>query len=264
MTVDFTAALAGAPPTRAQLRAHLVEARLAGDIATPRDNNLRAMRRLADRDERSWFGLRPDVGYPFSQVLRVMVERVGVHPDPAYRTGGDHIDPERTLDALAQMGKRLRRAARKSERVFIATGHPAGVFAIHVVLAGALAAAGCEVLTPSAGAVFDFGDGNFELRYVHGVAMLSSGGELKHSHSAVPMKRLLADGLDAQLVIADHGWAGAAGQAGYDVVCFADCNDPALFVGAQEGHITATVPIDDNVLPHLYEPVSAYLLGQLG
>ena len=60
--------------------------------------------------------------------------------------------------------------------------------------------------------------------------------------------------------MADHGWAGAAGQAGITAVGFADCNDPALFVGEAEGLVAVAVPLDDNVPPHLYAPMTAYLL----
>jgi hypothetical protein len=66
------------------------------------------------------------------------------------------------------------------------------------------------------------------------------------------------------LVVADHGWAGAAGQAGIDAVGFADSNDPALFVGEAEGRVLVCVPLDDNVAPHLYPPVTAYLLNRAG
>ena len=66
------------------------------------------------------------------------------------------------------------------------------------------------------------------------------------------------------LVVADHGWAGAAGQAGIDAVGFADSNDPALFVAEAEGKVLVCVPLDDNVAPHLYAPLTAYLLAQAG
>jgi hypothetical protein len=66
------------------------------------------------------------------------------------------------------------------------------------------------------------------------------------------------------LVIADHGFAGAAGQAGLLVVGFADCNDPALFIGEAEGLVDVSVPLDDNVSPDTYEPVTAFLLAQAG
>jgi hypothetical protein len=61
--------------------------------------------------------------------------------------------------------------------------------------------------------------------------------------------------------MADHGFAGAAGRAGIPVVGFADSNDPALFVGEAEGDVAVCVPLDDNVLPQLYEPMTAYLLN---
>jgi hypothetical protein len=66
------------------------------------------------------------------------------------------------------------------------------------------------------------------------------------------------------LVVGDHGWAGAAGQAGVPAVGFADSNDPALFVGEEEGAVQVSVPLDDNVAPHLYAPVTAYLLERAG
>ena len=39
----------------------------------------------------------------------------------------------------------------------------------------------------------------------------------------------------------------------------ADCNDPALFVAEEEGKPIVTVPLDDNVPPHLYDPLSAFV-----
>jgi hypothetical protein len=47
-------------------------------------------------------------------------------------------------------------------------------------------------------------------------------------------------------------------------VGFADSNDPGLFVGEQEGTVAVAVPLDDNVAPHLYAPLTAYLLGAAG
>jgi hypothetical protein len=47
------------------------------------------------------------------------------------------------------------------------------------------------------------------------------------------------------------------------VVGFADSNDPALFVGEAEGRVAVTVPLDDNVQPHLYAPVVDSLLAGL-
>jgi hypothetical protein len=106
-----------------------------------------------------------------------------------------------------------------------------------------------------------------EIRYVADVAMVSNRGELCHTHSARPMREMLAalarvGEAPPDLVFADHGWAGAAGEAGVSVVGFADSNDPAMFLGAEEGRIAVAIPLDDNVAPHLYGPLTAYLLDR--
>ena len=44
---------------------------------------------------------------------------------------------------------------------------------------------------------------------------------------------------------------------------FADSNDPALFVGEAEGKIAVTVPLDDNVLPRYYEPLTHHLVRRV-
>ncbi len=164
-------------------------------------------------------------------------------------------------------------AARDRSRVLLATGHPAGLLVVHLAVAEALRTAGATVLEPGPGSSYQsmtrFGRVDRHVRYVHGVAVSSSMGDLNHTHSATPMRGLLAALADAgeampDLVVADHGWAGAAGQAGITTVGFADCNDPALFVGEAEGKVAVAVPLDDNVLPHLYAPMTAYLLHAAG
>ncbi|HVE98475.1 MAG TPA: phosphatase [Mycobacteriales bacterium] len=249
---------------RSVLREHLVSSRIAGDVGTSRESNLAAMRRLAAGDPSTWFGLPPTAEHSFADVLGIMVARVGVDPDPSHVEGADTIDPERTLDRLAAMRERLERAARDRARVFVATGHPAGVIAIHLRIAQALRRHGCELAAPDAGRWWERNGTRRQLRYLDGVAVLSEHGALHHSHASEPMADLLADGLSVDLVVADHGWAGAAAAAGLDVVCFADCNDPALVVGEATGAVAVTVPLDDNVLPHLYDPVADHLLAGLG
>lgn len=244
------------------MREHLVAARIAGDVATPRQSNVRNMRRLADGDLDTWFGLAPKP-LTFAEVLAVMAERAGTSPDPDHTSGADTIDPDKTVERLHAMAARLAKAARDKEDVFVATGHPAGVLAIHLPVAQALREAGCTVLTPDAGADVSYGERTRQLRYVGGVGVVSHHGELNHTHSAVPMRHLLGQGMRPSLVMADHGWAGAAGQAGIDTVAFADSNDPGLFIGEADGRIAVCVPLDDNVLPHLYQPVTDFLVEQI-
>ncbi|MEC4018090.1 phosphatase [Streptomyces sp. H27-D2] len=254
-------------PSRAELIDHLVRTRIAGDVATPRDNNLSHYRKLANGDRHYWLGLELGDRWTDEQdVLAVMAERCGVVDDPEHRAGQDTIDPELTVDALDRMAVVLRKAAEGKQRVLFATGHPGGLLDVHRSTASALRAAGCEIVViPSGlqadeGYVFQFCD----------IAVLERGATLWHTHSPEPMAAIL-DGLAREgrplpdLVIADHGWAGCAGQRGIDSIGYADSNDPALFLGEAEGTLTVTVPLDDHVVdPRFYDPMTAYLLAAAG
>lgn len=257
------------PPTRAWLRQHLVATAIAGDVATSRENNLEHYELVATRTPYHLFGLEVAGTWAAPEVLALMVKKAGVHPDPGHTAGADTIDPDCTLDALEAMAGRLREAADRREDVVLATGHPAALLPVYIELARRLEACGCTLRTPGAGVPYATedqpGKRQRSIRYVCGVAVLSAGGALHHTHSAQPMQGMLSEldgyGEPRPLVIADHGWAGAAGQAGLDVVGFADCNDPALFVGEAEGKVHTAVPLDDNVEPEHYAPMTAYLLA---
>jgi hypothetical protein len=265
------------PPSRPDLRAHLVRTMIAGDVATPRQNNLLHYRRMAARNPYYMFGLDLKPSWTERDVLEVMVERCGVDPDPRHTYGDDTIDPDLTIDALEAMGDRIGAAARRREAVVLATGHPATLTPVYLEIARVLRAAGCRVLTPAEGWTYEIESGwaaRLETRRIvyapGGVAMLEDDdGRTHHTHDPHPMEAMLADlAADSSdwpdLAIADHGWAGAAGEAGIDTVGFADCNDPALFAGAAEGKIDVVVPLDDGVSPHHYAPLTAYILGRAG
>ncbi len=258
---------------REALRRHLLAARIAGDVATPRDDNLRNMGRMAEGRPGYDFGLVPAREWTPDEVLEVMVRRVGVQPDPAYREGPDTIDAELTLAALERVRDRVALAARRRERVLVATGHPTGILVLHLAVADVLRRAGAEVLVPALNWSWPWEGGPADtvrgrhVRAVAGVHVLASGGELLHTHAPEPGRALLDALRDAgapppDLVVADHGFAGAAAQAGLEVLAYADCNDPALFVAEEEGLDVTVVPLDDNVLPHLYDPLSAFLTSR--
>jgi hypothetical protein len=260
-----------APPTRDELVDQLVDARIAGAVATTRENNLANYALLAQRDPGYLFGLEPSGAWTFEDVLVLMAQRCGVSPDPMNEAGADTIDPVLTVDRLEEMAEQLRRAATDKARVLVATGHPTGLLVVHIELARALRAAGCTVVTPPAR--WDDVDAlrrphERHVRPILGVCVASQGANLLHTHSPRPMELMLQslcdaggeDGAPPGLVLADHGYAGAAGRAGITTVGFADSNDPALFVGEAEGDIAVCVPLDDNVMPDLYAPMTAFLI----
>ena len=152
--------------------------------------------------------------------------------------------------------------------MLLATGHPTGILVIHLAVAAALRAAGAEVLRRDARLVVALG-GRQRLgaRPAPPRPQRQRRARAGQRRRAAPHPPARADARGARqrcttppdLVVADHGWAGVAAQAGLETLAFADCNDPALFVAEDEGLPIITVPLDDNVLPHLYDPLSAHL-----
>ncbi|WP_103503879.1 MULTISPECIES: phosphatase [unclassified Streptomyces] len=254
-------------PSRDELIDHLVRTRIAGDVATPRDNNLAHYRELANGNPYYWFGVEFGDRWSDEQdVLAVMAELCGVSEDPEHRRGQDTIDPELTVAGLERAAAELGKAAADRARVLTATGHPGGLLDMHAQVAAALRAAGCELVRVPLGLTADQG----VVTQLAGVAVYERGASLWHTHSPAPMAEIL-DALPQEgeeppgLVFADHGWAGCAAQRGLTTVGFADSNDPALFLAESEGTLTVCVPLDDHVVnPRFYEPMTAYLLDVAG
>ncbi|WP_103534386.1 phosphatase [Streptomyces sp. SM11] len=260
------------------LRAHLLAARLAGPVATPRENGLRSYRLFAARDPRVMLGLAPERAWGEGELLRLMADRCGVSADPAYVSGPDAIDPERTVAALDAFAERLTLVAERRAPVLLGTGHPHRLLGFYAGLADALSAAGCPVLTPAQGRCVDittrFGVRTYHLDYVRGVALVRepggrpTGGETgAHTHSPLPVRVALQDaaerlGVLPELVIGDHGWVCGAGQLGIEAIGPADTDDPALFVGEAEGRVSVVVPLDDGVRAPFYRPLTRYVLNR--
>ncbi len=260
------------------LRAHLIEARLAGTIATTREKSLARYRLFAARDPRVLLGLDPERDWPLGEVLRLMGQKCGVSADPAHTSGPDVIDPDRTVAALDGFAERVAAAAGRRAPVLIGTGHPHRLLGFYAALADALSSAGCPVLTPAYGARVDiatrFGVRPCALAYVRGVALMrepgvrgAPGTRGVHTHSPLPVRTALAAAADTAgplpaLVIGDHGWVCGAGQLGFEAIGLADTDDPALFVGQAEGRVSVVVPLDDAVRAADYRPLARYVINR--
>ncbi|MEU4358238.1 phosphatase [Streptomyces virginiae] len=260
------------------LRAHLLAARLAGPVATSREESLRSYRLFAARDPRVLLGLDPEGGWGEGDLLGLMADKCGVSADPSHVSGPDVIDPERTVAALEAFAGRLREAARARSRVLFGTGHPHRLLGFYAGLAEAMSAAGCVVLTPAQGVCVDmatrFGVRTHCIDYVRGVALVREPGARApgsatgvHSHSPLPVRMALGALAEAgeplpDLVVGDHGWVCGAGQLGVEAIGLADTDDPALFVGEAEGRVAVAVPLDDAVRSDYYRPLARYVLGR--
>ncbi|MEV0171048.1 phosphatase [Streptomyces sp. NPDC050803] len=260
------------------LRAHLVAARLAGVVATSREESLRSYRLFAARDPRVLIGIDPEWSWGQLDLIELMAEKCGVSADPQRISGHDVIDPGRTMAALDAFAGRLAAAVQRSVPVLLGTGHPHRLLGFYAALADALSAAGCAVLTPAQGRCVDittrFGLRTYNLDYVRGVALVREPGPLSsgcepgaHTHSPLPVRTALAAAAEAGgplpgLVIGDHGWVCGAGQLGFEAIGLADTDDPALFVGEAEGVVSVVVPLDDAVRSDYYRPLTRYVLNR--
>lgn len=260
------------------VRAHLLAARLAGVVGTQREESLRSYRLFGEGDPRVLLGLEPQGVWGEGELIGLMAERCGVSADPAYRRGPDAIDPERTLAALDAFAGKIGEAAGRGLPVLFGTGHPHRLVGFYAELADALSAAGCEVLTPAQGHRVDittrFGVRTYNLDYVRGVALVREPGARGlvsetgvHSHSPLPVRVVLGaaatgGGPLPGLVVGDHGWVCGAGQLGFEAIGLADVDDPALFVGEEEGRVSVVVPLDDAVRSDYYRPLTRYVLNR--
>ncbi|GAB3568490.1 phosphatase [Spelaeicoccus albus] len=250
---------------KAQLAEYLDSARITGEVATPRENNLDHFQGFIDGVDTLAFGVDWKRDWTYDEVFDLMHEKVGTSADRSLHSGQDTISSALCVAALERFADRLGLAATRGEHVLFATGHPGGLLPVHAALAAALGEAGGKIVRIDEG--FRFGDG--DIRQISGVVMWHQHGHLMHTHLPGPMDltlaRLAAGGEGApDLVVADHGWAGFAASAGIDTIGFADCNDPGLFVSEAQGDMDVAVPLDDNVSPGLYDPMVDYLLDRAG
>ncbi|CAM5626972.1 Phosphatase OS=Streptomyces antimycoticus OX=68175 GN=SANT12839_053730 PE=4 SV=1 [Streptomyces antimycoticus] len=212
----------------AALRAHLLAARLAGPVATSREESLRRYRLFAARDPRVLLGLEPEYDWSFTELLSLMGAKCGVSVDPANVSGPDVIDPELTIAALHAFADRLRAAAQA--RLPGAPRHrppPPSPRFLRRVGVGTLGG-GLPCPTPAHGRCIDittrFGVRTHRLAYVRGIAMVQAPGARPtlsepgaHSHSPLPVRVALGSAAESGgplpgLVIGDHGWVCGAGQ----------------------------------------------------
>jgi hypothetical protein len=254
---------------REPLRAHLTAVGLTGTVQTTPANTWANIERLVAGEPDATFGLQVWADATVGEVADAVRSVCGADPrGSADEQGPGWIDPAATVAGLERHVERLAVAAAHQVPILIATGHPTGVLAHYMALARELQAAGCALLTPADGQAFDTDEGRRrEIRYLDGVACVSDGASLRHTHREEAMAAML-ERLDGDqepgLVVADHGFAGAAITAGLPTLSIADVNDVALPLAQVRGLTDAVLPIDDNLPPRTFVPVTGWMLERLG
>ena len=237
-----------------ELSAALLEGKIAGKVTSHDRHNVRwKIKRLVAGHPDLQFGLSGLGGYSADQVLELVAAEAGFDPDPFLRDEPVPIDPGQVLAACEAAGRRLMEAADRGERVLLATGHPAGLLLLYLSVGELLVDGGAKLLRPAEALSWRELDHHREIRYFHGVAALTDRASALHTHRADPMERMLEEA-DPDLVFADHGFAGAAIEAGIETLSIADINDPALVVAKAQGRTETVIVMDDNVRPDDYWP----------
>ena len=264
------------PTSTASLLDHLVSSHLAGPVATSVRGSLDNCRHLVAGHPEYTFGLSDWQDATFEEAVAA-VEAAGGLPGGlagASPDDGAFIDPEAAVAAIARHRDRLAPfRERGGGRVLLATGHPFALLAHYGALARALADAGTEVVRPLQGVRGRLAtpDGrSASIRYLDGVACLYQDAALRHTHRPNVMNAMLDDlegptrsggGSVVDLVVADHGFAGAAVERGIPTLSIADVNDPALPLAQARGRTDGVLVIDDGLDAALFVPVTEAMLG---
>ena len=244
------------PSPRDALLRGLLDGAVAGTATHPLDNVRGNALMLNDGDPDKLFGLSGLAGaFDLDRILDLIADAAGAPIDHDARYGPVDIRPEPILAACEALGDRLAAAARAGRTLLVATGHPIGLSLLYREIARLAATHGARVLEPPDDLRWrdphlphDWFVDRFD-----GVAVLTDGREPRHTHSPAAMERILRT-TAPDLVLADHGFAGAAIEAGIETLSVADVNDPALILAKAQGRTEVVVVMDDHVAPDAYWP----------
>ena len=238
-------------PLLGQHADRLLDAGVAGNCTSHgAENNIYKIGLLLELDEANTFGMEDLLqGVGFEEAYDAVTHQIGNPPDREENPGRGCIDPTRTAAALIEAGERIGSVAGSGGRMIFATGHPGAMILYYLGLAGWAQGLGGDVLSVETRGRYR---GGVSLDWAESVAALGDGASLFHTHDPEPMRDILRQTGAVDLVVADHGFAGAAIASGIPTVVVMDTNDPAFAVVAGRGADVTVVPMDDN------RPLNAY------
>ena len=231
-----------------------------GSTSHGAENNLRKIGLMVEADPNNTYGMEDLLrGATFEEAYEAVSRQLGNAPDDEETPGRGRIDPARTAEELLRAGGRIREVAGEGGRIVVATGHPGAMLAYYLGVARWAEELGGRVLTAETGG--RYGPREAWLDWVGPVGAIGNRASLWHTHSPEPMRDVLRELREVDLVVADHGFAGAAVASGVPTVAVMDTNDPAFAVAVGRGADLVAVPMDDNRPPNSYGAALAVLKG---
>jgi hypothetical protein len=232
-------------------RRRIEECRLAGqDTRHNRAANLQAIQHVVDHDSHYTWDIQGVDDFSFDEILGTISGITGCSSDPTVTAGGGYISPNATLRALEAASGKIASVARRGGSFLLGTGHPGSLLFFYIELARLIREWGGQIRQPARG---ENVPPNQELGYIDGVAVTTDRASLMHTHGHRAMDVMIEQASRVDLVVADHGYAGAAINAGIPVIAVMDTNDPALAMAHHLGADVLIIPMDDN------RPLGAYL-----
>ena len=207
-------------------------------------DNLHKISLLTELDAGTTFGMEELLrGVSFEEAYEAVSYQLGYPPDAEETPGRGCIDPSRTAASLLKAGERVRAVAGSGGRIVFGTGHPGALLVYYLGIARWAEELGGEALVMEAQGR---DERDVPLDWAGPVAVMGDGASLLHTHNPDPMRHVLRQASAVDLVVADHGFAGAAIAAGIPTVAIMDTNDPALAVVARRVADVTVIPMDDN------------------
>jgi hypothetical protein len=247
------------------LAEELEERRVVGWIDTPFHDVHRKVRMLVGGDPSAGFGLSSLLPATVEEVVRGLNELSGwdFSAGDGGGKGKSYVSPDVTVAQIERAAERMALACTRKERVFFGTGHPTGPLEMYGRLSAQLSARGVKLQRVKEGESFDGYIGGGRIQYCGDVGVVSMSGDLVHTHSAKPMEFLFSGGLQADLVIGDHGFCGAALARGIDAIAVVDTNDPALVLAHVRGLSIWPILCDDNRPSVNYHAMTEFIIERL-
>lgn len=247
----------------------LVQRRLAGEVRTSRAQTLSYIERTLTGDTRHTFGLSDWSTAGTAELVAATEAAAGDRLTSGDQTVG-YISPERVVEGMLRHAAALAEPLRTGGRsILLATGHPMGLLEHYGELAAVLRRAGNTILRPLDDQPLEVATpehpaGASGIRFVNGTACAFVDEAILHTHRPDYMVAMLgvleSSGRRPDLVIADHGMAGAAIEAGIPTLSIADVNDVALLLAHARGRHDAVLCIEDNLAPAQFRPVTEFIL----
>lgn len=238
---------------RNQLRRALLDSGVTGAIeAHQAKTNLESLKKLLKGDPYVTFGIaavHDAIDHDrlnLEQLVGIMAESLGITPERFREPGAGYINPDRTAKRLHVLKEHLDATIASGGSILLATAHPGSLTTHYLSLA--------RYITDQGGRLsrlaepFKVADYRW-LDNIGGVHMLTDEGQLMHTHESGGFYQFItALSERPALVLADHGYAGAAINHGITTVALHDVDDPGIPVAEYVGCDVVAVPMNDNQL----------------